>query len=101
MDWRPSSEQYTRRRRQGAGLSQATTHDDPPWGGLSSGVDRIHQSISITALTRSDVTRRGYREAWSAQDEGTVVVCAPKVSQSISYWNLADCKLRNHRGGSL
>jgi len=61
----------------------------------------IHQSISITALTRSDVTRRGYREAWSAQDEGTVVVCAPKVSQSNSYWNLADCKLRNHRGGSL
>ena len=61
----------------------------------------LRPSCEAQKLTNSNVACGSHREAWSAQDEGTVVVCAPKVSQSISYWNLADCKLRNHRGGSL
>jgi hypothetical protein len=59
-------------------------------------------ACTMFKLTISNVSRRGDREARSAQDERTVMVCTPKVSYSIRrHLTGADNKLRNYRRRSI
>jgi hypothetical protein len=70
--------------------------------GLCEGQSSLAGSASsMVKLTTSNVSRRGNREARSAQDERTVMVCTPKVSTSVCYLNIADSQLRNYRRRSI
>jgi len=65
-------------------------HDCHGWSDMAcpshneNDISRIETSLRLSCeaqkLTNSNVACGSHREAWSAQDEGTVVVCAPKVS---------------------
>jgi hypothetical protein len=70
-------------------------------GSSLAGSSLTGSASSMVKLTISNVSRRGDREARSAQDERTVMVCTPKVSTSVCYSSKADSQLRNYRRRSI
>lgn len=90
---------FCRRKQAGNGLER--WHDCHGWNytacpsydedGISRTDALLRPSYEAQKLTNSDVACGSHREARSAQDEGTVVVCAPKVSyHSQFYVTIAD-----------
>jgi len=81
----------------GQGLADDVARDDASKVYASVNLSGLN-SFLIRKLTISNVSCRGHREAWPAQDERTVMVCTPKVSTSIHCLSIANGKVAQPPG---